>query len=444
MTRFSIPGGWYCDALPTGPWVSLVIDSHLQTNQKRVELPNGQNLLFVRMAPDGIRFAGVGHKDNQAWEWSGSEWLVHGFAVGPRPVLYSASGQLIINHTVPDFQRTGGWRAFTNGLPVSVVDSFEDINRRIWEYTTLPNQLTIGQGGAGPDGEDPVIAILGGQRYLLSKGQCRFINVRSDLNDTISLAWVSEDAKQSEFLWLDRTELLTFPHPTVVTVPPNNPPNNPPPPIDPPKELPVKLEPSVLTVVRQFAAQYPVPSGGPNPADEAFENQCRLWTKMLAEQIAFSFPGQGFGTKNAGGGRPQSKDSLARFANGRLINYDMLGGVGTGSPTLLMDPDGVDITGQTFIPVTPINHLATVPPPVPPTQPPVPPIPPTQVVDLKPVLDAIEVLSARIEQLREKELQDLVELNKQLQTIQAQLQRGFTGSVRILGQSVRFDLSPKQ
>jgi hypothetical protein len=55
---------------------------------------------------------------------------------------------------------------------------------------------------------------------------------------------------------------------------------------------------------------------------------------------------------------------------GHLINYDMLGGVGTGRPSLIANPSGEDITGQVFIMVSPVDHLrqggTPQPPPLPP------------------------------------------------------------------------------
>ena len=111
-----------------------------------------------------------------------------------------------------------------------------------------------------------------------------------------------------------------------------------------------------------FVAKVPVPSGGPNPADQAFEDRCRAWTKGLAEQIVFSTSDRSWGCKNAGGGRPQSKDSIAHQVGGTLFGFDMLFGVGTGSPSLVPSPSGEDISGQVFMPVEPVNHVGGPPP----------------------------------------------------------------------------------
>lgn len=115
----------------------------------------------------------------------------------------------------------------------------------------------------------------------------------------------------------------------------------------------------------RYVVRFPVPQGqGPedfNPetrgASEFFENKCRVWTKGLAEQMVYETGDTTIGVKNAGGGRPQSKDSIAQQTNNRLINYDLLTGVGTAKPSLVPDPQGEDITGQTFMPVVGVNHL---------------------------------------------------------------------------------------
>ena len=118
---------------------------------------------------------------------------------------------------------------------------------------------------------------------------------------------------------------------------------------------------NVRAVRDAFVAKVPVPAGGPNPADTAFEERCRAWTRSLAQQIVFSTNDRSWGCKNAGGGRPQSKDALAHQVGGNLFGFDLLFGVGTGSPSLVPSPSGEDITGQVFMPVDPVDHLGGVP-----------------------------------------------------------------------------------
>lgn len=135
------------------------------------------------------------------------------------------------------------------------------------------------------------------------------------------------------------------------------------------------LSPLVTLTIAAFAAKFPVPQmpAGATASDDAFENLCRIWSFNLAQQVRFDTADPRWGVKNAGGGRPQSKDSIS-FNDVRLWNFDLLSGVGTGHPTLVKDPQGADITGQTFMAVSPVDRLGTggqVPPvEQPPVQPP--------------------------------------------------------------------------
>lgn len=122
-----------------------------------------------------------------------------------------------------------------------------------------------------------------------------------------------------------------------------------------------QLPANVRAVRDAFVAKVPVPAGGPNPADPAFEDRCRAWTRSLAEQIVFSTNDRSWGCKNAGGGRPQSKDAIAHQVGGNLFGFDLLFGVGTGSPSLVPSPSGEDITGQVFMPVEPVDHIGGAP-----------------------------------------------------------------------------------
>lgn len=117
------------------------------------------------------------------------------------------------------------------------------------------------------------------------------------------------------------------------------------------------LPQNILDIRDDYSVAVPVPTGGPNPADEAFENRCRAWVRGLAQQIVFSTGDSSYGTKSAGPGRPQSKDAIAQQQGTKLFGWDMLSGAGTGSPTLIADPGTMDITGQIFIAVEPFDHI---------------------------------------------------------------------------------------
>src|SRR3569832_1426516 len=178
------PAGWYCDARPDFGYVFLARDSHLETHAGRVELPDHQNLLYIDIAPTGNRFAGVGHRDDQAWEWNGDEWICHGRAIGPRAVMYGAEGRLYVDDA---------------GKPVPTDRSMADVHRQLWQYTTHDG-TTVGQGGKGSLGEDPVVVVIDGRRRLLAEGQCRFIKFRKS-GSLCSVAFVREDTGQSIMRW---------------------------------------------------------------------------------------------------------------------------------------------------------------------------------------------------------------------------------------------------
>jgi hypothetical protein len=187
---------------------------------------------------------------------------------------------------------------------------------------------------------------------------------------------------------------FTPPYPAAPVVTPPAPVPQPAPiPKPEPKPVNYQLTQEVKNIRDRYVASFPVPQKAtPGNADDAFENVCRAWVKGLAEQVRFETHDASWGVKNAGGGRPQSKDSLTmQVVNGSLLNFDLLSGVGTGKPTLVPNPWSVDITGQQFMPVQPVDHLGTA------TQPPapLPASPSTPGVDLAPLQNELAALAAR-------------------------------------------------
>jgi hypothetical protein len=99
------------------------------------------------------------------------------------------------------------------------------------------------------------------------------------------------------------------------------------------------------------------------------------WVREVAEQFAFTFPGEGWGHKAAGEGRPPSSDVMARqLPDGRLAGFRVV------PPSA--HPMQFDLSGQAFIAVAPVDHLGlgrpvdpppvVEPPPAPTPQPPAP------------------------------------------------------------------------
>jgi hypothetical protein len=116
---------------------------------------------------------------------------------------------------------------------------------------------------------------------------------------------------------------------------------------------------------------------------------------LIAQQIAFEF-GLSWGTKRADPGRPLSKDAIAlKQFDGTILAWDLFNGT-TRVP--FDNPSSIDISGQTFVPVQPVNHLSDVTvPDVPPVTPPVQPDSNIQLL-----LAAMEVLVTRVEQLEKR------------------------------------------
>jgi hypothetical protein len=99
------------------------------------------------------------------------------------------------------------------------------------------------------------------------------------------------------------------------------------------------------------------------------DDQRRVLTKLIVEQVVFAHPGQGYGWKAASETRPPSKDGIARQVNGQLIGWDLFNG-GTREPN--QRPESIDLTGQWFIQVAGVDHLGIGPTPLPPVTAPPP------------------------------------------------------------------------
>lgn len=155
----------------------------------------------------------------------------------------------------------------------------------------------------------------------------------------------------------------------------------------------MRLTADQQAVIRAFSARCPLVPG---------EENCRAWTGRLAAQMAFAF-GPEWGHKRAGVGRPLSKDAIAYQGAAGFWGFDVISGAGTPSPALVVpDGDGINLVGQVFVPVVPVDYLGgAVPTPTPPEPNPVPsPDSPAPTVDLGPLTHAVEVLSLAVADLR--------------------------------------------
>lgn len=153
--------------------------------------------------------------------------------------------------------------------------------------------------------------------------------------------------------------------------------------------------------------------GGLNQGTDDARRQFAL---IVAEDFAFKFPGEGWGSKSADPGRPQTKDVVARQRGNTLEGWDLVDG-GTKRVTCTSH---VDLTGQHFIPVTPRNHLEAETPPPP------PPPAPTGLT----VIERVTALQARtedvIQALQAQELK-LDAIQHQLEIAQVALEQATAG-----------------
>jgi hypothetical protein len=121
----------------------------------------------------------------------------------------------------------------------------------------------------------------------------------------------------------------------------------------------------------------------------------RMWLQQLAEQFAFSFPGEGWGLKSASPDRPVSGNVFARKTNGTFTGYQVV-------PVPVGPPPSFNLTGQHFISVTPTNHLGEpttepIPGPAPePTPQPTPTPPPVDPGVVGAILAALADIDRRL------------------------------------------------
>lgn len=296
MRRSDYVQGWYCDALPSGQYAVAPFagQGQIRTSHGAVPLP-GEPLLYTVLAPDGVQIAGVGNQTDRAWRWDGQQWHEHGLAFGPQAVIFDTSNRL---HVVTGPPAHGYRYVDGGGNLITCTDTYADPARQIWEYTDL-GEVTIGQGGEGPHGDDPLIALYQNRRILIQRGRCRFIKARRAGNQ-LSIAWVQEDTVTASILWLTLAELLTFPDVTIT--PPDV--TSTPGPIVPIPDIPPMPE-SLLEDVTRVRARV---EGLPTPQQLG---------EMLNE-VAWQHRGAGWGLSRKNGG------NRVPFPGGGTIAADIL------------------------------------------------------------------------------------------------------------------------
>jgi hypothetical protein len=317
----------------------------METGGGNVPLPNGQDVIFPRLAPDGVRFAGIGNADDLCWLWDGVAWSSHGLAFGPRAVIFDQAGNLQVIR--PPGPAVGYRYVEEGGRLVTANETLFDLRRYVWEFTTLGG-ITIGQGGEGPDGEDPCIALFpDGRRKLIQAGRCRFINV-TWYGNLYAIGLVREDVRAAQFYWLTRTQIEALPTQTAVQPP------DPPQP-EPHPEPSMKLPDNVYATLVSLRPKYPTPLGDQGAA--------------LLNEVAWAHRAEGYGLESKDGGntcpQPQTgKRCGCDILRTQTLGWDVLADAeGEGRP--VQADSGVADPARFVAPVNP----GTAPEPEPKPQP---------------------------------------------------------------------------
>jgi hypothetical protein len=437
MTVQYRPGGW-CDVSPAadGFWLtwsegSLVSCQHFRfdgeagPDQFQTQAP--EPLMFCRAASgdqDRVLSIHQGHDSGTAWLVGQGRVTGLGPTFGVQPVAIDSTYAYVVRSN-QSYDRirldTGAVESLPHGVPGSS-QGIRDVvgglmlwadNSHVtnWQGMELHEFSMRGDAIVGQS-DPPQIAgalMTGALKFTAIPGEAYEPHVAVN---GLSYAVCARTPQGAAFA-------VFPPFPALLPVPGEPPPIQPPPVQPDPEPIPVSTLPANVKSIRdRFVAKFPIPQGsGPEDFDPqtggasaAFENKARMWVYRLAQQIRYETNNPAWGVKNAGGGRPQSKDSLAN--NGpRLINYDLMTAVSSGHPTLVPDPQGEDITGQTFMPVEPVNHLeAPVPQPDPtpvpePTPTPTPTPVPVPFID-QAVVDMIRDILAS-NQAQEKQMAGL-------------------------------------
>jgi hypothetical protein len=289
-----IQGGWYCDNRPGGAFVVLLPDRHLFTDRGIVPLPEGQNVLYVRMAPDGIRFAGAAQRTDRILEWDGSRWHDRGKAYGVSPCIYDNQGVLRIND--------GSWGSQgaryvedDNSILTGDETYFED-TMELSEWSAISDFIFIGQ--SHPDGTNDAAWVWdAGTLRLLEPGPCRFIRATCEGEQAAIAIW--KPGQGAALGWPTLSELRALP---VVA---NTPIPVPVPPKPEPKPMSLPDPNAVKAAVERELAKY----GGRRMTNDEMGLACN--------NAALQFADCGLHAKGPG-------ENTATLPDGRTVNRNVI------------------------------------------------------------------------------------------------------------------------
>lgn len=210
MQRHEVTNGWYGEALPTGEFAALRLDSHVETHFGVIPPPSpGNGPLFLRItAVPQFKFAGQGHGDGIAWEWTRSAgWTNVGTTFDVNPLVYNQQGDLILKVGPVSSQ---GYRYVDDAnQPVTGNASHRDLPLDVFEFTKR-GPFTVGFidnfVGIVKDGVKRVIDI--GHGY--GANTVRY-NRSADGRNAVSYQDTTE--LKTKFVWFTDAEFDQFPLP---------------------------------------------------------------------------------------------------------------------------------------------------------------------------------------------------------------------------------------
>jgi hypothetical protein len=181
----------------------------------------------------------------------------------------------------------------------------------------------------------------------------------------------------------------------------------------------MQLPSNVLAVVKLFEPQLP-------QGDDWTDENRRAWNIKVAQQVRWLF-GPKWGTKRADATRPISKDALAYMDVDNLWAFDTVNGM---TRKVNDSVEGIDISNQIFVVVSPIDHLGLGSAPVePPEQPAEPPAAPACSCNC--TQEWVKVEAAHlVDSLRAEYLETLKELRLRLEALEGAKYRVETATTR--------------
>jgi hypothetical protein len=197
------------EALPSGAYAVSIPGVGVHTPKGLLSTPEGQTLLYVRLAEDGVTCAGSGAEDDLAWEWTG-QWTSHGQAFGPKAIIYRGADLQVVRKSPAG--PVGFRYVDDDGTIVTAAESYADAERGLFEFTEWPD-VAIGQGDDEKVGggvvvrfyDEPFLRRLA-YADLRDRGRLRDITVQRSRDD-FAITVVDYEEHLTTVTWATYAEL---------------------------------------------------------------------------------------------------------------------------------------------------------------------------------------------------------------------------------------------